>query len=335
MERGADMLLKWLRATKVVDFSDFREMACGGDRVRAWREASRLIEAGMVRATGHPGDGRKRCLVLTAKGARELGVEVGAHRVIRSSQLEWFILRSRLYLRLLKAGFAPESIMGRKQVLERYRLDPQETYVAWVIVDPGPYCLYVPWPTGYGAKVYRSVNNMEGRSLVFEAHVLVHERLENWRYDRKRFLRNCPPGRFLLLRYDQLGELKVPPQERLREVGVLFETIAPGGRLTRAPIGAPLPLVYTRRGSMLVGDMRLDDVSLAARVVGLTQEMVGGWNGITLVIRDEAHAGDWARLFGNRRWLWYLTASTCSLYQYDGKRLLYVGGGKRHERASR
>ncbi|WP_157109859.1 hypothetical protein [Thermanaeromonas toyohensis] len=335
MERPADVLMQWLKATKVVDFSDFRDIACGGDRVRAWRETSKLIEAGIVRAAGHPGDGRKRCLVLTAKGARELGVEVSAHRVIRSSQLGWFILRSRLYVRLLKAGFAPEAILGRKEALEKYRLDPQETYLAWVIADPGPYCLYVPWPTGYGSKVYRSVNNTEGRGIWFEGHVLVHDTLESWRYDRRRFLRNCPPGRFLLLRYDQLGELKVAPGERTRDVGILFEAIAPGGRLTRAPIGTPLPLVYTRRGSMLVGDMRLDDISLAARVIALTGEMVGGWNGVTLVMRDEAHAADWARFFGNRRWLWYLTASTLGLYQYDGKRLLYVGGAKRRESATR
>jgi len=335
VEKPVDVLVQWLKVTKVVDLSDFRDMVCGGDKVRAWREASRLIEEGVLRAAAHPDDGRKRCLVLTAKGARELGVEVGAHRVIKSSQLEWLILRSRLYVRLLTAGFRAESILGRKEALEKYGLEPQESYLAWVITEPGPYCLYVPWPSGYGAKVYRSVNNSEAKGVWFEAHILVHESAESWRYDRRRFVRNCPPGRFLLLRSDQVGELKALPAARVKEVEALFKAIAPGGNLTRAPIGSPLPLVYTRRGSMLVGDMRLDDISLAARVIGLTREMVGGWNGVTLGVRDEAHAADWARLFGDRNWLWYLVASTCSLYQYDGRRLVYVGGGQKHEKAAR
>lgn len=333
-DNPVNALMKWLKVTKVIDLQDFRDMACGGDRIRAWREAAKLIDAGLVRAAPHPGDGRRRCLVLTARGARELGVEVGAHRVIKSAQLGWLILRSRLYLRLLEVGFAPENILGRKEALERYRLEPQETYLAWVLAQPGLYCFYVPWPNGYGAKVYRSVNNAEGKGVWFEGHVLVHENLDSWRYDRRRFLRNCPPGRFFLFRYDHLKMLGVSPNDMVKEVGGLFRAIAPGGTLARAPIGCPLPLVYTRRGSMLVGDMRLDDISLAARVAGLTGDMVGGWNGVTLVMRDEAHAADWAKFFGSRSWLWYLAASTCSLYQYNGKRLTRVGGVK-DEKAAR
>ncbi|MGI9951275.1 hypothetical protein V3F56_02845 [Moorellaceae bacterium AZ2] len=330
----AQRLLDWLRVVGVVDFSDFRDVICEGDRVKAWREAAGLIEAGLVRSAGHPDDARKRCLILTAKGARELGIEVGGNRVIRSSQLKWFILRSRLYIQLLLAGFEPRTILGRKEALQKYGLEPQDTYLAWVVLEPGPHCLYVPWPSGYGAKVYRSVNNAEGKTVVFAGHVLVHETRENWRYDRRRFLRNCPPGRFLLLCYDQLAELRISQRDRIGKLWALFVALAPGGKLSRAPLGAPLPLVYTRRGSMLVGDMRLDDISLAARVAALTGDMLGGWNGVTLVMRDEAHVADWVKFFGDRSWLWYLAASTCSLYRYSGKRLIRVGG-KRHERTAR
>lgn len=316
----------------VIDIEDYREIFCEGDKYRAARELKRLTESGLVRAAAHPDDGRKRCLVLTLKGAREVGLDVETSRqVIKKGQLGWGIAKSKLYFRIGQAGIPANNLLSRKEALEKYNLSPNKTALSWVIEEPGPYILYVPWKARYKAGISRSINQTEEKTPIFKGHVLVHETMERWRQDRRRFLYDPPPGQFYLLTYEHLYLLNKTPAERREEVGQIFQAIAPGGKLVRTPPGAPLEMAYNRKGEMLVGDMRMEDITLAARVLNLTNDRLQGWNGVTLVMRDESQIKEWARLFGRRDKFWYITESTLSLYRYDVRKIQRVGG-KHHER---
>ncbi|MGI9862924.1 hypothetical protein SDD30_16220 [Moorella naiadis] len=325
-------LMTVLKKVLVMDVEDYREMYCEGDKFKASREIKKLVEEGIVRTAGHPEDGRKRCMILTMKGARELGLDVETSRqVIKKEQLGWGIAKSKLYFRIGQAGIPANNLLSRKDALEKYNLRANETILAWVIEEPGPYALYVPWKTRYKGWIMQSINKTEGQTKVFKGHILVHETKERWRQDRRRFLNGSPAGQFYLMTYEHLGLMKKGPGEMMREVEEMFQAIAPGGELKAALPGTPLDMVYERRGEMLVGDMRMEDITLAARVLNLTNERLRGYNGVTLVMRDEAQVKEWARVFGCWNKLWYLAETTLSLYRYDGKRLQVVGG-KKHER---
>lgn len=328
-------VLATLREVLVMDIEDYRDIYCEGDKYKASREIKKMVEEGIVRTAAHPEDGRKRCMILTMKGARELGLDVETSRqVIKKEQLGWGIAKSKLYLRLGQAGIPLTKVLSRKEALEKYRLRPNETILAWVLEEPGPYVLYVPWKTRYKSRILQSINKTEGQTKVFRGHILVHEMKERWRQDRRRFLNDSPAGQFYLMTYEHLGLLKKGPGEMMREVEEMFQIIAPGGRLKATFPGSPLDMAYERKGEMLVGDMRMEDITLAARVMNLTQERIEGYNGVTLVMRDEAQAKDWAKIFGGRSRLWYLTENTLGLYRYDGRRLVMVGG-RTHERVAR
>lgn len=321
-----------LRKVLVMDLEDYRDIYCEGDKFKASREIKKLVEEGVVRTAAHPEDGRKRCMILTMKGARELGLDVETSRqVIKKEQLGWGIAKSKLYLRIGQAGIPSNKVLTRKEALEKYNLRANETILAWVIEEPGPYALYVPSKTRYKGRILQSINKTEGQTKVFRGHILVHETNERWRQDRRRFLNDSPAGQFYLMTYEHLGLLKKGPEEMKKEVREMFQAIAPGGKLEHTMPGSPLEMAYIRKGEMLVGDMRMEDITLAARVLNLTNERLEKYNGVTLVMRDEAQVKEWAKVFGCWNKLWYLTETTLSLYRYDGRRLQVVGG-KRHER---
>jgi len=327
-------LMAVLKKVLVMDIEDYRDIYCEGDKYKASREIKKLVEEGVVRTAAHPEDGRKRCMILTLKGARELGLDVETSRqVIKKERLGWGIAKSKLYLRIGQAGIPLTRVLSRKEALERYKLRANETIMAWVIEEPGPYVLYVPWKTRYKSRILQSINKTEGQAKVFRGHILVHETKERWRNDCRRFLNNSPAGQFYLMTYKHLELLKKGPGEMMREIEEMFRIIAPGGRLKATLPGTPLDMAYERKGEMLVGDMRMEDITLAARVMNLTVERLQGYNGVTLVMRDEAQVKEWAKVFGGRNKLWYLAETTLNLYKYDGRRLQLVGGRRRQRLA--
>lgn len=290
-----------------------------GDRERCYRKIAAMSDGGWLKSFSMSRDKRERFVTLTTQGAAFVVdwlrsdprnpkyIPPKRERAIK------VIMGNEFYVRAVECGLPEGVCLSRREALARYAMDPQKVPLSWFLeAGEARYAIYVPSTVRFREPLRKSL--LEFPKRVGVSHVLVQATVPRWRADRKAFLEDAPTGDFHVINYTHLPLLVESlrnPQGGLDLLKERLRVVAPGGRIYPSRDLMLPPWVLERRTRFLMGDMRLENVGLGARLLTHTQESLKsqGYEGVILLVSTVQQAKEWAKLLGMRDWYWFIVQS--------------------------
>lgn len=230
----------------------------------------------------------------------------------RERAIKW-LKANEVYVRAIEHGL-PESVcLSRREALAKYQLNHRVVPLVWLFeLKETKYATYVPWTARFRTPLRKAIMAMPPEMVT--AHVLVQSSAPKRREDRKEFLNDSPSASFHVIDYTHLPLLVESlrnPHAGLDLLKERLRVVAPGGRIHASRDPMLPPWVLERKTRFLMGDMRLENVGLGARLLTHTHESLKaqGYEGVILLASTVQQAKEWAKLLGMRDWYWFIVQS--------------------------
>ncbi|MGB9866541.1 MAG: winged helix DNA-binding protein [Bacillota bacterium] len=322
-------VLRWVGYLKALSCSQVAVLLFGGDLERAYYVLGALVKAGLLRQKPDPWDKRKRVVVLTARGARAVGLSEGLAR-LEDGEYVAAVGDNEFYVRAVVAGIPPGDILSRREALRATGRAPSRwCAVSWgVRHEGGLHFVYVKKEQLTRGQLCDSVRRC---GQYASGHTLVLRTEKELRSSVRALLREAPVPPLKVITLDEVGVFAWGVRESFGCVAErLMWAYAPGGRLVGVEAGwlAAFAWSHPRRGQMLLADLRLGDLQVVNGLIGHDVRR----RPVTVFVASEAQARRWARHLAGLEGLWFLV---CEPHGWSGLYRLQSGQVILHRAADR
>lgn len=318
-ELDSEQLLFQIHRLEAVSMSQLARLVCGGDQERCYRKVESLVDRGLLKTTPMARDKRERYVTLTTQGAAMvvewLSSDTRNPRYIppKRDRAIKMLAANEVYARAVEAGLPENVCLSRREALTKHQLDHRVVPLVWLFeLGEARYAIYVPWTARFRTPLRKAI--MAVPSEMATAHILVRPSVPKRREDRGEFLKDSPAANFHVIDYAHLPLLVESlrnPHAGLDLLKERLRVVAPGGRIYPSRDPMLPPWVLERKTRFVLGDMRLENVGLGARLLTHTQESLKaqGHEGVILLVSTVQQAKEWAKLLGMRDWIWFIVQS--------------------------
>lgn len=329
------MLLDRFRA---LTFDQLRVLHWNGDGAVCYKTLYALQKEGFITIRPHPTSGRFKYAALTHRGLEAVSCsdsEQQPKQPLKSDRALAVLQANELHVQLIAAGLPFSAFLTRDEVLTRFGLAPTETPVVGLAnLESTRVAFYLRSPRGT-KRLWKGIHTVTADKV--DTHAIFYSSHREWKYDRDQFLERPPAGRVYLLPFNHDGVKALVDllKEQDRWLSVLRDILAaavPGGKIKRNRGSAPpFEWCWQRQKKVSLADLTYCNVGLAAQIKSLSLNHLknNGWGDGLLVLVNNLHqAAEWARCFGYRKWIWYVTREGSpeqSLFRFESKAEIYYG----------
>lgn len=310
-------MLKAVSCLRAVRYNQLAVLLYGGSLKRAYIAADPLITNDFLRQKRDPNDRRKRALLLTAQGARVIGVAVRTAR-IEAREFAETLEDNDFYVRAVTAGVPKEDILTRQETLEATRADKRYARMSWGIKNErGIHYVYVRHNWVPKRLILDSLIYCGNKAA---SHTLVCRTDKGLRFNLKWFMRQSADIPLNIITLDEVPSyvfwLNAEFSDTAQKV---MEALTPGGRLgyTDSDCTVALAWQHPTKGNMLLADLRVGDLHTLR---GLKDHDFSA-QPVTAFVTQENQARRWAHWLGWPENLWFIACNGgpgCTLYRVSG-----------------